>query len=87
MDTFDILKADLDRHLSTVDANVGIAFGEELFAEFKRRDWFTLETFGLLGTSLFSIQVPAYEKTRFVFPSWDIGALEFKVGQSPSSEK
>ena len=81
MDHFDIAKEQLEKELVSVDANTGIAFGEELFLEFKKRGWLTLETFGVLGTSLFSVQVPAYNKTHFAFPSWSIGGLEFKVGR------
>lgn len=82
MDQFENLKAALDKELQNTSDNVGIAFGTELFNEFKNRGWFTLETFSVLGTTLFSEQLPAYNKTHFVFSSWGINDLEFKVGQS-----
>lgn len=82
MDKFEKLKAALDEELKSTSNNVGIAFGIELFNEFKKRGWFTLERYGALGTTLFSEQLPAYNKTHFVFPSWSINDFEFKVGQS-----
>lgn len=82
MDQFEEIKAELDKELQNTSGNVGIAFGTELFNEFKKRQWFTLETFGALGTTIFSEQLPAYNKTHFVFRSWGINDLEFKIGQS-----
>lgn len=81
MDHVDEIKVELDTQLKSAHPNVGIAFGVELFGEFRKRGWFTLETFGVLGTTLFSEQVPAYSKTHFVFPSWAIQDLEFRVGK------
>lgn len=80
MDQYDEKKAELDKQLENAPANVGIAFGTQLFNEFRNRGWFTLETFGALGTTLFAEQVPAYKKTHFVFPSWGIQETEFKIG-------
>lgn len=80
MDQYDEKKAELDKLLENAPANVGIAFGTELFNEFRNRGWFTLETFGALGTTLFAELVPAYKKTHFVFPSWGIQEAEFKIG-------
>jgi hypothetical protein len=82
MDHIDLVREELDRQLESANENIGVMFGEELFAEFKKRGWLTLETFGALGTSLFAKQVPAYKKTHFAFSSWSIGSLEFKVGQA-----
>lgn len=81
MDKFDLARSLFDEELALVDVNVEIAFGEELFLEFKRRNWLTLENFSVLGTTLFAIQLPAYNKTHFSFSSWDIGSLEFRVGR------
>ena len=80
MDNIEAIKGDLDKLITPNSPNVGIAFGEELFSEFKSRGWLTLESFGALGTTLFAIQVPAYQKTHFAFVSWHIAALAFKVG-------
>lgn len=82
MDQFEMQKAELDKQLNNAPDNVGIAFSTALFDEFKKREWFTLETFGVLGSTLFSEQLPAYNKTHFVFPSWGINDLEFKIGKS-----
>jgi len=82
MDTFEIIKLELDKQLEVAVPNVGIAFGVELFDEFRKRGWFTLEVFGTLGTTLFAERVPAYDKTHFAFPSWGISDREFIVGES-----
>lgn len=82
MDPFKTIKAELDRQLESASPNVGIAFGTELFNEFHDRDWFTLEKFSVLGTTWFEMEVPAYKKTHFVFPSWGVLDREFNVGKS-----
>jgi len=82
VDQFEEKKAELDKQLQSASPNVGIAFGTELFNEFRSRSWFTLETFGVLGTTQFAGQVPAYQKTHFVFQSWGIQDFEFSVGKS-----
>lgn len=82
MDQLEEKKTELDKQLESASPNVGIVFGTELFNEFRKRGWFTLEVFGALGTTLFAEQVPAYKKTHFVFPSWGIKDLEFKVCKS-----
>ena len=77
----DVVKAkfDLDAALTNLPANNAIMFGEELFQEFRNREWFTLELFGVVGTTLFGAKVPAYNKTHYVFISWDIPSMEFRV--------
>jgi len=70
----------LDVALKTASINVGIAFGDDLFREFRARNWLTLEKFGLLGTGLFAVRLPAYDKTHHAFESWDVPAGEFRVG-------
>jgi hypothetical protein len=82
MDRFEIIKTELDMQLEDAPANVGIAFGTEIFNEFRKRNWITLEKFGVLGTTLFAQKLPAYKKTHFIFSSWDIPDFEFKVGKS-----
>lgn len=72
-------KADLDKALSGRAPNNAVLFGEELFKEFRDRQWFTLETFGLLGTNLFAEKVPAYAKTHYAFMTWDVPPTEFRV--------
>lgn len=81
MDHFDQVKLELDKELVSVTPDTGIAFGDELFTEFRKRGWLTIEKFGALGTSLFAIDVPAYNKTHFAFQSWGIGNLEYRVGK------
>jgi len=39
VDQFDQIKAALDKQLESASPNVGIAFGVELFNEFKKRGW------------------------------------------------
>lgn len=84
MDKFDLIRADLDVQLHNLSPNVGIAFGSELFNEFRNRGWFTLEKFGVLGTTLFTDQLllPAYQRSHCVFLSWAIDDLKFQVGGS-----
>jgi hypothetical protein len=81
-ETAEGIRNELDAALASAPDTVGIAFGIELFDEFRRRDWFTLETFGALGTSLFAEQLPAYRHTHFVFPTWGVPNREFRVGQN-----
>ena len=73
-------KAELDAALGVAGDNVGIAFGIDLFEAFKSRQWFTLETFSALGIGAFPMKLPAYDKSHFVFPSWDVDAGTFQVG-------
>ena len=82
MDQFDQIKAALDKQLESASPNVGITFGVELFNEFRARGWLTLETFGVAGSMFCAHQVPAYNKTHFVFQTWGIQDREFKVGSS-----
>ena len=79
MESVETLKAKLDKDLESVDTNVGILFGEELFAEFKNCGWLTLEIFGIFGASSFAEKVPAYAKTHFSLLSWGMGSWEYKV--------
>jgi hypothetical protein len=76
------IKAKLDAELAGRPDNVGIAFGLDPFYEFRDRGWLTLEKFGALGTSLFEARVPAYGRTHYAFPTWDIPENEFRVGRS-----
>jgi hypothetical protein len=84
MDAVEAKKQQLDERLKHVGPNVGIAFGIELFDEFKRRNWFTVETFGAVGSMLFAAPVPAYQKSHFVFPSWGVAPGDFEVGREKS---
>lgn len=75
------IKAKLDAELVNVRADMGIAFGEELFAEFRKCGWIKLEKFGPLGLDIFPMQLPAYAKTHYAHLTWDIPAKEFRVGK------
>lgn len=75
-------KSSLDEALKHVDANLGIVFGVRLFDEFRERGWLTLETFSWLGTQFFAETVPAYDRTHFASPNWDVPEWEFRVGKS-----
>ena len=81
------IKSDLDRALTEVGPNVGIAFGTELFAEFRKRGWLTLETFGVLGTTFLATKLPAYSRTHHAFATWDVPDLEFRVGKDDARQK
>ena len=45
-DAANLIKVKLDAALKEAGPNVGIAFGTELFSEFRSRGWLTVETFG-----------------------------------------
>lgn len=74
-------KGELDSALAAASSNIGIAFGETLFKEFRTRGWLTLEIFGALGTTLFESRLPAYDKTHYAFMSWDVADEKFAVGK------
>lgn len=76
------IKATLDAELRNADPNVGIAFGVDLLAAFWKRGWLTLETFGVLGTTLFAIKLPAYGKSHCAFATWDVPDEGFRVGKN-----
>ncbi|MGD0187413.1 MAG: hypothetical protein ABSC25_19485 [Roseiarcus sp.] len=67
-------RASLDAILANRKATVGIGFGISLFDEFKKRGWFTLESFAEWGSA------EAYEKTHLAFVLMNLPVLEFKVG-------
>jgi hypothetical protein len=71
----------LNTALEGAQPDVGIAFGLTLFDEFVKREWFTLETFGALGTTLLSSKVPTYDRTHYVFATSDVDEEDFKVGK------
>jgi hypothetical protein len=78
--TAEAVKGQLDRALSAVGRNVGIAFGVDLFDAFKSRGWIELKRFsGILGTSFGGTKLPAYG-THYAFRTWDLRENEFKVG-------
>jgi hypothetical protein len=77
----DAKKAALDQALLGVGSNVGIAFGVILFEEFVRREWITLETFGVVGSSLWNTKLPAYDRTHYAFWNWGLPEHEFMVGK------
>jgi hypothetical protein len=70
----------LDAELKKAAPVVGVAFGTVLFAEFQKRGWFTLETFGVGGTGLFAARAPAYQG-HFAYLTWDIAEDAYKVGK------
>jgi hypothetical protein len=75
-----IVKAQLDSALSGARSITSVAFGDELFAEFRKRGWITLEIFGWLGSGTFAEKMPAYGG-RYAHLTWDIPATEFRVGK------
>jgi hypothetical protein len=73
-------KTALDSALDGLPADVGIAFGLALYAEFAERGWLTMEDFGSRGTGLFKGKLPAYARTHFAFPSLDAPETDFQIG-------
>ncbi len=76
----DAIRQQLDDELAGRDANVGIAFGAELFEQFRSNGWFTLETMGVVGSFFLGARLPAYRRTHFVFQTWDIAPGEYRIG-------
>jgi hypothetical protein len=74
-------KMGLDAALAGIDPHVGIAFSPGLYDEFQRREWFTLEDFGAVGTSLFVCKLHAYARTHFVFSTRGLLDFDFQVGK------
>jgi hypothetical protein len=72
-------KQRLDNDLALLHQNNAIKFGEELFLEFRKRRWFTIEKFGACGTTLFASDFPAYQTTHLAVCSWDVPATEYRV--------
>jgi hypothetical protein len=81
MDAIEHKRRELDNQLKSAGINVGIAFGIQLFEDFRSRGWFTIEDFSPWGTGIFPVKVPAYQKTHFVFPTWDLPVDGFVVGR------
>lgn len=77
----DDAKARIEAILKThKGARAGIAFGVDLFSAFVQRKWIESQTFTALGTSAFPIEVPAYERSHFAWPTWDLEPHDFRVG-------
>jgi hypothetical protein len=74
-------KSELDKELMAVGPNVGVAFGAELFNEFVNQGWITLETFGALGSTVWSMKLPAYAKTHYAIWHWGVPGYGFVVGK------
>jgi hypothetical protein len=81
MDEADVvrIKNQLDAELQSAGPNVGIAFGIELFEEFDKRHWLTLETFET--SAFFPARMPAYARTHCALRTWDLANREFRVGK------
>jgi hypothetical protein len=83
MNTLDITKAkaDIDAILAQHQGSkASIAFGFDLYQEFAKRGWFTMETFTVGGTDAFPFEVPAYERSHFAYAAWGLPEEEFRVG-------
>lgn len=74
------IKQALDAELANVRPTMGVAFGEDLFIEFRRRAWITWETFTAFGTDAFPVRLPAYNKTHYAHLSIDVDHEKFLVG-------
>jgi hypothetical protein len=74
-------QAELDTELRQASANVGIAFGFDLFLAFSARGWVTMEDFGAAGTTLYSGRLPAYQRTHFAFVSMDVPDEDYEIGK------
>ena len=75
------IKASLDSALLPFGPNIGIGFGLDLFNEFRKRSWFTLEVSGPLKATIYAGKVPMYGHTHFAFASWGIPEMEYEIGK------
>lgn len=75
------IQADLDAALKGAPANVGIAFGFDLFLAFAARGWVTMEDFGSAGANLYNGRLPAYQRTHFAFVSLDVPDEDYEIGK------
>lgn len=76
-----VKQADLDGALKNAPADVGIAFGFDLFLAFVARGWLTMEDFGATGASLYNGRLPAYQRTHFAFVSMDVPDEDYELGK------
>ncbi len=76
------IKAQLDADLAKAGGDVGIAFGLGLFAAFKERNWFTLEKWSILGTTLFAEDLPTYNNSHPAIVTWDIDDSAYRVSRT-----
>lgn len=74
------IKGSLDKELDGVRPRMGIAFGTDLFREFRERGWITFENLGL-GHLGFSDPIPMYSKTHFAICIWDVPETEYRIGR------
>jgi hypothetical protein len=73
-------KARLDQALSEGSGYVNIAFGPELFSEFRKRGWIDWGQFRNIAFPNQPLTLPAYGEGRYAFPSWDVPPNDFQIG-------
>ena len=74
------IKGQLDKELEFVDKNVGIAFGDELFAKFAERGWIAPADATLLGMVELPFKMTAYG-THYAFVSSPVKPTSYLVGK------
>ena len=75
-----VIRNKIDNEISNIDANIGVAFGIELYKAFAANGWLTREVFSVSGTGAFPINVIAYNKTHNAVADWELEDWTYKVG-------
>ncbi len=76
-------KSALDEELKGKKPRTAVAFGAELFQEFRRRGWITLDKFDLEPFG-FKDPMPTYDSTHYAFLNWGLPDYEYRVGSDKS---
>lgn len=81
MKSLDDAASELAAEVATrTSPDFGIKVGRELFDHLVKEGKITKETFSVLGSGAFPVELPAYDKKHYVFDDWELGERDFKVG-------
>lgn len=80
MDTASIIKKIDAEIASRSSKDFGVKVGEKLFSALVKDGKIKKAKFGVMGTSLYECEFPAYDGAYAVTPDWEIGDEEFAVG-------
>jgi len=79
-DAYVVIKSAIDKELEAGgnDRGVGVAFGLDLYREFAKRSWITLEDPKAVG---FPPLWPFYNKVHAAYADWRLDDLNYEVGK------
>jgi hypothetical protein len=80
MDTVSVIKKIDTEVASRSSKDFGVKVGEKLFLALVQAGKIKKAKFGVMGTSLFECELPAYDGVYAVTLDWEIGDDEFAVG-------